>query len=121
MDTESKASEQPGGGIGPDEAYHNGFHYFMLALRELSMEPEDQCRGGYNVAQELQYELLLGRCLLGIGRLNAVEEAAVADLVDAVQRLPESAITFASWGAQNVAVMNNSAWAPLRLRAPLLI
>lgn len=92
-----------------------GFTY-MLALKSLAMEPEAQCQaeGDYNVAQELQYEISLGRCLIEKGRLDSVEEKSIAALADSVQSLPDSALVFANGHAPNVAVMKHPAWAPLR-------
>jgi hypothetical protein len=111
------------GGIDPEEIYHNDFHYYVLAVRRLALEPDAQCRaeGDYNVAQELQYEIIIGRCLIGKGKLTAVEEKAIGDLAAAADALPKDALLFANGHAPNVEVMRNRAWAPLRLAAATLI
>jgi hypothetical protein len=111
------------GGIDPEELYHNDFHHYFLALRRLALEPDAQCRaeGDYNVAQELQYEIIIGRCLIGKGKLTAVEEKAVGDLAAAADALPKDALLFAIGHAPNVEVLRNPAWAPLRVAAATLI
>jgi hypothetical protein len=111
------------GGIDPEEIYHNDFHYYVLAVRRLALEPDAQCRaeGDYNVAQELQYEIIIGRCLIGKGKLTAVEEKAIGDLAAAADALPKDALLIANGHAPNVEVMRNPAWAPLRLAAATLI
>jgi hypothetical protein len=111
------------GGIDPEEIYHNDFHYYVLALRRLALEPDAQCRaeGDYNVAQELQHEILIGRCLTSKGKLSAAQEKGIGDLVAAVDALPKDALLFANGHAPNVEVMRNPLWAPLRVAAAVLI
>jgi hypothetical protein len=111
------------GGIDPEEIYHNDCHLYVLALRRLALEPDAQCRaeGDYNVAQELQHEIIVGRCLIGKGKLSAVEEKAIGDLAAAASALPKDALLFANGHAPNVEVMRNLAWAPLRIAAANLI
>jgi hypothetical protein len=111
------------GGIDPEEIYHNDFHYFLLALRRLALEPDAQCRaeGDYNVAQELQYGIVIGRCLIGKGRLSAVEEKTIGDLAAAADALPKDALHFANGHVPNVAVMQHPAWVPLGVAAATLI
>jgi hypothetical protein len=110
-------------GIDPEEIYHNDFHLYVLALRRLALEPDAQCRaeGDYNVARELQYEIVIGRCLIGKGKLNAVEEKRIGDLAAAADALPKDALLFANGHAPNVEVMRHLAWAPLRIAASTLI
>ena len=43
---------------------------------------------GFNVAQELQYEILSGRYVIGKGKLNETEETAIAALASAVAAVP---------------------------------
>jgi hypothetical protein len=111
------------GGIDPEEIYHNDFHYYVLAVRRLALEPDAQCRaeGDYSVAQELQYEIVIGRCLIGKGKLSAVEEKGIWDLAAAADVLPKDALLFANGHAPNVEVMRNPAWAPLRVAAADLV
>jgi hypothetical protein len=80
-----------------EEKYQNIFFHFIKALRVLAMDPEPQCEaeGNFNVAQELQYEILSGRYVIGKGKLNSSEEAAIATLASAVGGVPDSALTFA--------------------------
>jgi hypothetical protein len=110
-------------GIDPEEIYHNDFHHYFLALRRLALEPDAQCHaeGDYNVAQELRYEIIIGRCLNGKGKLSAVEEKALGELAAAADALPKDALLFANGHAPNVEVMRNLAWAPLRVAAATLI
>jgi hypothetical protein len=110
------------GGIDPEEIYHNDFHYFFLALRRLALEPDAQCRaeGDYNVAQELQYEIVIGRCLIGKGQLSAGEEKTIGIRAAAADALPKDALLFANGHAPNVAVMRHPAWVPLRVAAATL-
>jgi hypothetical protein len=86
-------------GIDPEEIYHNDFHLYVLALRRLALEPDAQCRaeGDYNVARELQYEIVIGRCLIGKGKLNAVEEKRIGDLAAAADALPKDALPLCEW------------------------
>ena len=110
-------------GIDPEEIYHNDFHHYFLALRRLALEPDAQCRaeGDYNVAQDLQYEIIIGRCLIGKGKLSAVEEKAIGEMAAAADALPKDALLFANGHAPNVEVMRNLAWAPMRVAAATLI
>jgi hypothetical protein len=111
------------GGIDPEEIYHNNFHQYLLALRRLALEPDAQCRaeGDYNVAQELQYEIVIGRCLIGKGKVNPVEEKTIGDLAAAADALPKDALLFANGHLPNVEVMQHLAWTPLRVAATTLI
>jgi hypothetical protein len=111
------------GSIDPEELYHNDFHYYVLAVRRLALEPDAQCRaeGDYNVAQELQYEIIIGRCLIGKGKLSEVEEKRIGELAAAADGLPKDALLFANGHVPNVKVMQYPAWAPLRVAAAALI
>src|SRR5258708_34651800 len=78
-----------------EEKYQHIFFYFIKALRVLAMDPQSQCEaeGNFNVAQEIQYEIRSGRYVLGKGKLNLSEEAAIASLASAVAPVPDSALT----------------------------
>jgi hypothetical protein len=106
-----------------EEQYQNIFLHFVNALRILAMDPERQCEteGAFNVAQELQYEILAGRYILGKGKLNPFEEAAVATLTSAIAGLPDSMLTFAEWHLSNPENMKHPAWIPLREQAGSLL
>ncbi|HEY2675709.1 MAG TPA: hypothetical protein VGI65_01990 [Steroidobacteraceae bacterium] len=80
-----------------EEKYHQIFSQFARALRSLAMDADPQCEseGDFNVAQELQYEILCGRYVIGKGKLNETEEAAVGALASAIDAVPGSALTFA--------------------------
>jgi hypothetical protein len=97
--------------MGPEETYHHVFFYFIKALRILAMDPEPQCeaQGNYNVAFELQSEILSGRYLIGKGRLNGLQENAIAAVASAVAAVPDSALTFANGHEPNVRNMMNVA------------
>ena len=107
----------------PEEKYQNIFFYFIKALRVLAMDPESACEaeGNFNVAQELQYEILSGRYVIGKGKLNPSEEAAIAALASAVAGVPDSALTFAEGHLPNVRNMTHPAWTPIRLQAASLL
>jgi hypothetical protein len=111
------------GGIDLEEIYNNDFHHYFLALRRLALDPDAQCHaeGDYNVAQELQYEIIIGRCLIGKGKLTAVEEKAIGDLAAAADALPKDALLFAIGHAPNVEVLRNLAWAPLRFARRIFV
>jgi hypothetical protein len=106
-----------------EEKYHNIFLHFVNALRILAMDPEPQCHaeGNYNVAQELQYEILSGRYVIGKGKLNEVEESTIAALASAIAAVPDSALTFADGHRPNVRNMKHPAWTPVRAQAVSLL
>jgi hypothetical protein len=102
-----------------EETYQHVFIYFIQALKILAMDPEPQCeaQGNFNVAQELKDEILSGRYVVGKGKLNESEEAAIATLASAVAAVPDSALTFANGHAPNVRNMMHPAWTPIRVQA----
>jgi hypothetical protein len=53
------------------------------------MDPEPQCdaQGNYNVAYELQSEILSGRYLIGKRILGSLEESAIAAVASAIAQL----------------------------------
>ena len=106
-----------------EEKYHQIFSEFAHALRHLAMDAHPQCEseGNFNVAQELKYEILSGRYVIGKGKLNETEETAIAALTSAVATVPESALTFAEGRAANVRNMMHPAWTPIRAQAALLL
>jgi hypothetical protein len=106
-----------------EEKYQQIFSEFAHALRSLAMDADPQCEseGNFNVAQELQYEILSGRYVIGKGKLNETEETAIAALASAVAAVPESALTFAEGHAANVRNMMHPAWTPIRAQAVLLL
>jgi hypothetical protein len=106
-----------------EEQYQNIFFHFIKALRVLGMDPERQCNaeGNFNVAQELQYEILSGRYIIGKGRLNPSEEGAVTNLASAVAGVPDSGLTFAEGHLANVRNMQHPAWTPIRMQAASLL
>lgn len=119
----TSSGKQPDSPMDTEEKYHNIFLHFVNALRILAMEPESQCHaeGNYNVAQELQYEILSGRYVIGKGKLNEIEEAAIATLTAAVGAVPDSALTFAEGHSANVRNMTHVSWTPMRAQASLLL
>ena len=106
-----------------EEKYQHIFFYFIKALRVLAMDPQSQCEaeGNFNVAQEIQYEILSGRYVIGKGKLNLSEEAAIATLASAVAAVPDSALTFAEGHLPNVKNMRHPAWTPIRAQAASLL
>ncbi len=106
-----------------EEKYHQIFLEFSRALTSLAMEAAQQCetQGDFNVAQELKYEILSGRYVIGKGKLDEVEETAIATLASASAAVPDSALTFAEGHAANARNMQHPAWTPIRARAVLLL
>jgi hypothetical protein len=111
------------GTMDAEEKYHQIFSEFARALRHLAMDADAQCEseGDFNVAQELQYEILCGRYVIGRGKLNETEEAAIGALASAIDAVPGSALTFAEGHAANVQNMMHPAWAPIRAQAVSLL
>ena len=120
---ETPSGDPPTETMGPEETYHHVLFYFIQALKVLAMDPEPQCeaQGNYNVAFEPQSEILSGRYLIGKGRLNELEESAIADLAAAIDAVPDSALTFANGHAPNVRNMMDPVWVPIRLQAASLL
>jgi len=87
----------------------------------MDADPQCESEGNFNVAQELQYEILSGRYVIGKGKLNETEEAAIAALASVVAAVPESALTFAEGHAANVRNMMHPAWTPIRAQAVSLL
>jgi hypothetical protein len=106
-----------------EEAYQHVFFYFIKALQILAKDPKPQCeaQGNFNVAQELQYEILSGRYLIGKGKLNDSQESALAALASAISAVPESALTFADGHGPNVKNMMLPVWTPIRAQATALL
>jgi hypothetical protein len=115
--------DPPTEAMGPEETYHHVFFYVIQALKILAMDPEQQCeaQGNYNVAFELQSEILSGRYPIGKGRLSALEESAIAGLASVIAAVPDSALVFANGHAPNVRNMMNPAWAPMRAQAASIL
>jgi hypothetical protein len=115
--------KQPESPMNAEEKYHNIFLHFVNALRILAMDPESQCHaeGDFNVAQELQYEILSGRYVIGKGKLNEMEEAAVGALASSIAAIPKSALVFAEGHGPNVRNMKQAAWSPIRAQAASLL
>jgi hypothetical protein len=106
-----------------EEKYQHIFFYFIRALRILAMDAESQCDAerNFNVAQELKYEILSGRYVIGKGKLNESEETAIASVTSAIDTIPDSALTFAEGHAPNVGNMTHPAWTPIRAGAASLL
>jgi hypothetical protein len=62
----------------------------------MDADPQCESEGNFNVVQELQYEILSGRYVIGKEKLNETEETAIAALASAVAAVPESALTLAA-------------------------
>jgi hypothetical protein len=122
MNCASPSDEMPGT-MDAEEKYHQIFSEFARALRTLAMDAEPQCEseGDFNVAQELKYEILSGRYIIGKGKLNETEDTAVRALASAIDAVPGSALTFAEGHAANVRNMTHPAWTPIRAQAVLLL
>jgi hypothetical protein len=87
----------------------------------MDAEPQCESEGDFNVAQELKYEILSGRYIIGKGKLNETEETAVRALASAIDAVPGSALTFAEGHAANVRNMMHPAWTSIRAQAVLLL
>jgi hypothetical protein len=119
----SLQNTQPEEAMDEEEKYQHIFFYFIRALRTLAMDAEPQCdsQGNFNVAQELQHEVLCGRYVIGKGKLNEAEETAIAAVTSAIGTVPDSALKFAEGHASNVKNMRHPAWIPVRTAAATLL
>ena len=104
-----------------DESFHNAFLYFMEALGVLSLEAAEQCEamGNFNVAWELQHDVLDGGTALinwPVDYLSASEKDDTAQLLRPLSELPEAALRSA-----NQEAMSHTAWIGLRSGAVMLI
>jgi hypothetical protein len=104
-----------------EESFHNAFLYFMEALGVLSLEATEQCEamGNFNVAWELQHDVLDGGTALinwPVDYLSASEKDDIAQLLRPLSELPEAALRSA-----NQEAMSHTAWIGLRSGAVMLI
>jgi hypothetical protein len=112
--------------ISEEEAFANGFFYFVEALKILAADADTQCKrmGNYNVAWELKDDVSRGAGLLtlpGAQQLTSEERDGITDLLTALKDLPTSLLTAATTEAESKKVMSHPSWAPLRVRASELL
>ena len=105
--------------ISTEEAFHNGFYYFLCAVEVLSHDPERQCAeiGDYNVAWELKNDVMAGRYLLGTGFLPANEERCITNLLDSLKPVSVNEMPSGDGRGPNMQAMSNPVWVPLRTQA----
>jgi hypothetical protein len=109
--------------ISDEEAFRNGFHYFVEALRVLAAPPVQQCEavGDYNVAWELKDDVLDGRYLLGRGFLSDSQEVAVSHLLQILEPIDVSRLPSGAGREQNLKAMCDPCWRPVRELASRVI
>jgi hypothetical protein len=98
--------------ISLEESFHNAFLYFLEALDVLSLSAVEQCKamGNFNVAWEIQHDVLDG----GVALINWPADYldSIAQLLRPLSELPEAALQ-----SENQQAMDHPAWAELRSRA----
>lgn len=111
--------------ISEEDAFANGFFYFVKALKILAADADTQCKriGNYNVAWELKDDVSAGAYLLNLpgARLTQEEKDGIVAMVAALKELPASLLVSATTEAENKKVMSHPSWAPLRVRASTLL
>lgn len=102
-----------------EEAFHNGFYYFLRAAETLSLDADSQCKemGDSNVAWELKDDVMAGRYLLGAGFLPRAQEQSIEALLQALKPVPVNDMPTGDGRAPNLAAMSHPAWGPLRILA----
>jgi L-alanine-DL-glutamate epimerase-like enolase superfamily enzyme len=98
--------------ISPEEAFRNGYYYFIEAVESLAADADATCRmmGDFNVAWELKDDVSAGRYLLGKGFLAAHEEACIAGLLQAVDSVPVNRLPGGTGRNANLQAMSDSCW-----------
>lgn len=98
------------------EAAHNAYDVFAFTLGALASPAEKQCElmGDYNTAWELRDDALAGHYLIGSGLFTAPQEAAILELVRAVEPIQVNSMPFGAGRAANLAAMQHPAWEPIR-------
>src|SRR6059058_4613943 len=93
--------------IDAEEAFHNGFYYFLRALEALSLDADAQCEamGDCNVAWELKDDVMAGRYLVGSGFFSPSEEQCIEALLQALEPVPVNDMPAGDGRAQNLAAM----------------
>jgi hypothetical protein len=111
--------------ISEEEAFANGFFYFVKALKTLAADADTQCKrmGNYNVAWELKDDVSAGGYLLNLpgAPLTQEEKDGIVAMVAALNNLPASLLVAATTEAANKKAMSDPSWEPLRARASELL
>jgi hypothetical protein len=114
------------GELSEEEAFANSYFYFVDALTTLAADADAQCERmtNFNVAWEIKDDLSRGASLLrlpGAQDLTSEERRGIADLLTALNDIPEFLLVAATTKAANLKAMNHSSWTPLRQRASELL
>src|SRR5690242_12770189 len=108
------------------EAFHNSYHYYILSVEALAMEPEATCEkyGHYNVAAELVLECAAGGNYLlnnSACTFTKLQREAVASLAKHLESLPLEATRGTDIKSESLARMRHPAWVPIRAEARALL
>jgi hypothetical protein len=101
----------------------NAYLYFVQALEALSAGPPEQCErmGDYNVAWELQDEVMAGQHLLNLSIFDETQTAILEALMRELGAIPPELLASAVGREVNLLAMNDSRWeGPRRLARRLL-
>lgn len=106
-----------------DSELHNAYDVFVFTLEALASAPERQCEllGDFNTAWELRDDVLGGRYLVGTGFFTQLQEAAVLELIAAVEPVQVNDLPSGSGRAPNLAAMRAPVWEPVRRMAQALL
>lgn len=111
--------------ISEEDAFANGFFYFIQAIKILSADAKVQCTcmGNYNVAWELKSDVSAGAYLLNLpsAPLTQEEQDGIVAMVAALKEVPTSLLIEATTEAANKKAMSHPCWIPLRAHAAELL
>ena len=107
------------------EAVENELYYFGKALHVLSLEPTEQCEvmGNVNVAWELKSDVSRGISMAESGclSLSATQEAAVRQLIELLNRIPQSVLVEATTSEANLRAMQHKSWNSPRKHSKIVL
>ncbi|WP_250633519.1 hypothetical protein [Pinirhizobacter soli] len=112
------------------DVFENAFFYFIKSLRVLACSAVEQCEemGNCNTSWQIQRDVTsggLGSLRVSASYLSWEEAESIVDLVAALRRLPQGAITAALMNTTShagcVTSMSHPAWEPLRKDAKALL
>ncbi|WP_250623301.1 hypothetical protein [Pinirhizobacter soli] len=115
---------------GTHEVFENAFFYFIKALRVLACNAAKQCEEmeDCNTPWQIQRDVTsggLGSLRVSASFLSWEEAESIVDLVAALRRLPQEAITAAFMNTTShagcVTSVSHPAWEPLRKDAKALL
>jgi hypothetical protein len=113
------------GKLSEKEAIENELCYLGKALHTLSLGPKEQCEimGNFNVAWELKSDVSRGlsivesRCL----DFSAAQETAMRQLIDLLNKVPNSVLAQATTPEENLRAMRHRSWNSPRKHALIVM